>query len=141
LWRSWRSFRLPTRRWACSPPLRLTSIPLNVPLTEASAQLQDNRPSREVKSIIEGAGVAGIPEAGLIVLPLVLAAAGLPDQVIIAAIPLIMTVDWIIARARSGVSDMLVAILLDAGRLTAATEPSAIQYQSEATHPAEPQTY
>ncbi|MEQ1628838.1 MAG: dicarboxylate/amino acid:cation symporter, partial [Nitrospira sp.] len=30
-------------------------------------------------SIIAGAGVAGIPEAGLIVLPLVLAAAGLPD--------------------------------------------------------------
>ncbi|OYT20932.1 MAG: dicarboxylate/amino acid:cation symporter, partial [Nitrospira sp. UW-LDO-01] len=46
-------------------------------------------------SIIAGAGVAGIPEAGLIVLPLVLAAAGLPDQVILAAIPLIMTVDWI----------------------------------------------
>lgn len=72
-------------------------------------------------SIIAGAGVAGIPEAGLIVLPLVLAAAGLPDQVIVAAIPLIMTVDWIIARARSGVnvmSDMLVAILLDAGRAT-----------------------
>jgi Na+/H+-dicarboxylate symporter len=70
-------------------------------------------------SIVAGAGVAGIPEAGLIVLPLVLAAAGLPDQVIVAAIPLIMTVDWIIARARSGVnvmSDMLVAILLDVKR-------------------------
>jgi Na+/H+-dicarboxylate symporter len=70
-------------------------------------------------SIIAGAGVAGIPEAGMIVLPLVLAAAGLPDQVILAAIPLIMTVDWIIARARSGVnvmSDMLVAILLDVGQ-------------------------
>lgn len=70
-------------------------------------------------SIIAGAGVAGIPEAGLIVLPLVLSAAGLPAPVIVAAIPLIMTVDWIIARARSGVnvmSDMLVAILLDRGR-------------------------
>ena len=70
-------------------------------------------------SLIAGAGVAGIPEAGMIVLPLVLTAAGLPDQVILAAIPLIMTVDWIIARVRSGVnvmSDMLVAILLDAGR-------------------------
>ncbi|BCA56404.1 putative C4-dicarboxylate transport protein [Nitrospira sp. KM1] len=68
-------------------------------------------------SIMAGAGVAGIPEAGLIVLPLVLSAAGLPDHVIVAAIPLIMTVDWILARARSGVnvmSDMLVAILLDA---------------------------
>ncbi|CUS38985.1 dicarboxylate/amino acid:cation symporter [Candidatus Nitrospira nitrificans] len=72
-----------------------------------------------VASIIAGAGVAGIPEAGMIVLPLVLSAAGLPDQVILAAIPLIMTVDWIIARARSGVnimSDMLVAILLDVGK-------------------------
>jgi Na+/H+-dicarboxylate symporter len=74
-----------------------------------------------VASIIAGAGVAGIPEAGMIVLPLVLAAAGLPDEVILAAIPLIMTVDWIIARARSGVnvmSDMLVAILLDVGKAT-----------------------
>jgi Na+/H+-dicarboxylate symporter len=75
-----------------------------------------------VASIIAGAGVAGIPEAGMIIMPLVLTAAGLPDEVILAAIPLIMTVDWIIARARSAVnvmSDMLVAILLDAGRRTA----------------------
>jgi Na+/H+-dicarboxylate symporter len=93
-------------------------------------------------SIIAGAGVAGIPEAGLIVLPLVLSAAGLPDQVIVAAIPLIMTVDWIIARARSGVnvmSDMLVAILLDRGPVTPATEPSPVPYQSEADQPTEPQ--
>ncbi len=97
-----------------------------------------------VASIIAGAGVAGIPEAGLIVLPLVLSAAGLTDQVIAAAIPLIMTVDWIIARARSGVnvmSDMLVAILLDAGRVTPAAEPGAMQYQSEANNPTEPQTF
>ncbi len=70
-------------------------------------------------SIMAGIGVAGIPEAGLVVLPLVLSAAGLPDQVVASAIPLIMTVDWIIARARSGVnvmSDMLVAMLLDATR-------------------------
>jgi DAACS family dicarboxylate/amino acid:cation (Na+ or H+) symporter len=67
-------------------------------------------------SIMAGAGIAGIPEAGLIVLPLVLGAAGLPEAVIAAAIPLIMPVDWIIARCRSGVnvmSDMLVAIMLD----------------------------
>lgn len=72
-----------------------------------------------VQSIMAGAGVAGIPEAGLIVLPLVLSGAGLPDSVIVAALPLIMTVDWIIARCRSAVnvmSDMLVAILLDVGR-------------------------
>lgn len=82
-----------------------------------------------VASIIAGAGVAGIPEAGMIVLPLVLAAAGLPDQVILAAIPLIMTVDWIIARARSGVnvmSDMLVAILLDVGQSKSASASKSI---------------
>jgi Na+/H+-dicarboxylate symporter len=39
-----------------------------------------------------------------------------------------MTVDWIIARARSGVnvmSDMLVAILLDVGKMTPVTESHA----------------
>ncbi len=68
-------------------------------------------------ALMAGAGIAGIPEAGLIVLPLVLSAAGLPEVVVAAAIPLIAPVDWIIARLRSGVnvlSDMLVAILLDA---------------------------
>lgn len=67
-------------------------------------------------SIMAGVGVAGIPEAGLIVLPLVLGAAGLPKAVVVAAIPLVMPVDWIIARCRSVVnvlSDMVVAILLD----------------------------
>lgn len=69
-------------------------------------------------SLMAGIGVAGIPEAGLVVLPLVLGAAGLPDSLIAAALPLILPVDWIIARCRSGVnvlSDMLVAILLDRG--------------------------
>ncbi len=93
-----------------------------------------NQLSIVVASIIAGAGVAGIPEAGLVVLPLVLSAAGLPAHVIAAAIHLIMTVDWIIARARSGVnvmSDMLVAILLDAGRnKQAATKPIALPSRS-----------
>lgn len=69
-----------------------------------------------LSSIMAGAGVAGIPEAGLIVLPLVLGAAGLPSSQIALWLPLIFTVDWIIARCRSGVnvmSDLLVAILLD----------------------------
>lgn len=68
-------------------------------------------------ALMAGAGVAGIPEAGLIVLPLVLSAAGLPETVVAAAIPLIAPVDWILARIRSAVnvlSDMLVAILLEA---------------------------
>ena len=68
------------------------------------------------EALMAGIGIAGIPEAGLIVLPLVLSAAGLPDWLVAAAIPLILPVDWLIARARSGVnvmSDMLVALLLD----------------------------
>ncbi len=69
-----------------------------------------------VASLMAGIGISGIPEAGLIVLPLVLSAAGLPEVVVAAAIPLIVPVDWIIARVRSGVNvmaDMLVSILLD----------------------------
>ncbi len=67
-------------------------------------------------SVMAGAGIAGIPEAGLIVLPLVLSAAGLSEAMVAASLPLIMPVDVIIARCRSGVnvmSDMLVAIMLD----------------------------
>ena len=74
-------------------------------------------------SIMAGAGVAGIPEAGLIVLPLVLGTAGLSPETVAVALPLLLPVDWIIARVRSGVnvlSDMLVAILLDAGQTKAA---------------------
>ncbi|HEX6737635.1 MAG TPA: dicarboxylate/amino acid:cation symporter [Vicinamibacteria bacterium] len=70
-------------------------------------------------SLMAGVGIAGIPEAGLIVLPLVLSSVGLPEAVVAAAIPLVLPVDWIIGRARSAVnvmSDMLVAIVLDRGR-------------------------
>jgi Na+/H+-dicarboxylate symporter len=70
-----------------------------------------------LSALMAGIGVAGIPEAGLIILPLVLSASGLPEIVVAAAIPLITPVDWILARMRSGVNvlaDMLVAILLDA---------------------------
>lgn len=75
-----------------------------------------------LSSLMAGVGITGIPEAGLIVLPLVLAAVGLPEKVVLAAIPLVLPVDWIIGRMRSAVnvmSDMLVAILLDAGRAPA----------------------
>jgi Na+/H+-dicarboxylate symporter len=67
-------------------------------------------------SLMAGIGVAGVPEAGLIVLPLVLATAGLPEPVVTAVLPLVFAVDWILARCRSGVNvmaDMLVAILID----------------------------
>jgi Na+/H+-dicarboxylate symporter len=67
-------------------------------------------------SIMAGVGIAGIPEAGLIILPLVLSSAGVPDAAIAVAVPLIVPVDWILARVRSGVNviaDMVVAIVLD----------------------------
>lgn len=67
-------------------------------------------------SVMVGAGISGIPEAGLIALPLVLSTVGLSDTLIMTAIPLISTIDWIIARCRSGVNvmnDMLIAILLE----------------------------
>jgi DAACS family dicarboxylate/amino acid:cation (Na+ or H+) symporter len=72
-------------------------------------------------ALMAGIGVAGIPEAGMVVLPLVLAAAGLPDAAVAAVLPVVFTVDWILARCRTIVNvmaDMLVAILLDrwAGR-------------------------
>ncbi|MEJ7598713.1 MAG: dicarboxylate/amino acid:cation symporter [Kofleriaceae bacterium] len=72
-------------------------------------------------SLMAGIGVAGVPEAGLVVLPLVLAAAGLPEPVVAAVLPIVFSVDWILARCRSAVnvmSDMLVAILLDRFRVT-----------------------
>ncbi len=67
-------------------------------------------------SVMAGIGIAGIPEAGLIILPLVLGAAGVPEATVAVAIPLIVPVDWILARVRSGVNvlaDMVVAIVLD----------------------------
>ena len=70
-------------------------------------------------SMMAGVGIAGIPEAGLIVLPLVLSSAGLPETTVAALLPLVFTVDWILARCRTVVnvmSDMLVAILLERWR-------------------------
>jgi Na+/H+-dicarboxylate symporter len=67
-------------------------------------------------SVMVGLGISGIPEAGLIALPVVLSTVGLSEALIMTAIPLITTIDWIIARCRSGVNvmnDMLIAILLD----------------------------
>jgi DAACS family dicarboxylate/amino acid:cation (Na+ or H+) symporter len=69
-------------------------------------------------SLLASVGVAGLPGSGLIILQLVLKAAGLPDHAILIAFPLIQAVDWILARVRSAVNvlgDMQVAILLDRG--------------------------
>jgi DAACS family dicarboxylate/amino acid:cation (Na+ or H+) symporter len=63
--------------------------------------------------VLAAAGVSGIPEAGVIALSLALSAANLP----IENIPLLLTVDWIIARSRSAVNvlaDITVALSIDA---------------------------
>lgn len=63
-------------------------------------------------SIAATFGVAGIPEAGVIALSLVLYSAGLPVEVL----PLLLSVDWIVARCRSAtnvVADLTVAIAID----------------------------
>lgn len=62
-------------------------------------------------SALAAVGIAGIPEAGIISLSLVLSSVGLPLE----ALPLLLTVDWIIARCRSVVnvlSDMTVSLAL-----------------------------
>lgn len=63
-------------------------------------------------SLVAAAGIAGVPEAGFVSLSLVLATVGLPLELL----PLLLTVDWIVARARSvgnSTSDMMVSIILD----------------------------
>ena len=66
--------------------------------------------------VITTFGVAGVPEAGIVALSLVLASAGLPTEIL----PLLMTVDWIVARCRSAtnvVGDLTVSIALDRFRI------------------------
>lgn len=61
--------------------------------------------------LVAAMGVAGVPEAGFVSLALVLSTVGLPLEIL----PLLLTVDWIIARGRSVVnvlSDMLLSILI-----------------------------
>lgn len=65
--------------------------------------------------MVAAAGVAGVPEAGFISLALVLNTVGLPIELL----PLLLTVDWVIARGRSVVnvlSDMMLSILIDGPR-------------------------
>lgn len=80
--------------------------------------------------VVAGIGIAGVPEAGLISLALVLSTVKLP----IGLLPLLLTVDWALSRCRAMtnvVSDILVAVLLDrtgvaresAERLDDATAP------------------
>lgn len=64
-----------------------------------------------VACMVAAMGVAGVPEAGFVSLALVLGTVGLPVELL----PLLLTVDWIIARGRSVVnvlSDMMLSILI-----------------------------
>jgi DAACS family dicarboxylate/amino acid:cation (Na+ or H+) symporter len=62
-------------------------------------------------SLAAAIGVAGVPEAGVVSLSLVLSAVGLPLEIL----PILLTVDWIVARMRSVtnvMSDMTVSIAI-----------------------------
>jgi Na+/H+-dicarboxylate symporter len=64
--------------------------------------------------LVAAMGVAGVPEAGFISLALVLNTVHLPLELL----PLLLTVDWVIARARSVtnvLSDMLLSLLVAKG--------------------------
>jgi Na+/H+-dicarboxylate symporter len=66
--------------------------------------------------VLAAIGVAGVPEAGIVSLSLVLTAVNLPLEIL----GMLLTVDWLVARGRSVVnvlSDMTVSIALD-GRKT-----------------------
>ncbi len=62
--------------------------------------------------LLTGLGIAGVPDAGFISLSLVLTAVGVP----IENLPLLLSVDWILGRARSVtnvLSDMTLSIAID----------------------------
>ncbi len=62
-------------------------------------------------AVVAAVGIAGVPEAGLVTLSLVIGGVGLP----LAAVPLLLPVDWVLGRLRATVnvaSDMVVATLL-----------------------------
>ncbi len=70
-------------------------------------------------SLMASIGVGGVPASGLIILPVVLRSVGMSEDVIGLVFPLMQSVDWILARARSAVNvlgDMQVAIVLDGPR-------------------------
>ncbi len=82
--------------------------------------------------VIAGVGISGIPEAGLISLLIVLKTVRVvPDALVVQVVPLLLTVDWVLGRARAMTnvtSDMLVSVLLDRwGDPDAASEETAIE--------------
>lgn len=62
--------------------------------------------------VVAAMGITGVPEAGFISLTVVVTSLGLPAE----ALPLLLSVDWVMARLRSAVnvlSDMTLSIVLD----------------------------
>ncbi|WP_169976974.1 dicarboxylate/amino acid:cation symporter [Tautonia rosea] len=81
--------------------------------------------------VVAGIGIAGVPEAGLISLALVLSTVGLPLE----QLPLLLTVDWVLSRCRAMTNvtaDFLVAVLLD--RLGVQAEEAEDLGESMAPH-------
>jgi Na+/H+-dicarboxylate symporter len=63
-------------------------------------------------SIVASVGAAGIPEAGLVTMTLVLTSVGLPTEYV----AILITVDWFLDRCRTAINvmgDMTVSCLLD----------------------------
>lgn len=80
-------------------------------------------------SVIACIGVAGIPEAGIISLTIVLSSIGLPAE----AIPFLLTIDWVLARMRSFTNvlgDITVAVSIDRvtsqGRFSSDSKPTIL---------------
>ncbi len=62
--------------------------------------------------VVAAIGITGVPEAGVISLSVVLVTVGMPLEIL----PLLLTVDWLIARGRSVVnvlSDVIVSLVID----------------------------
>jgi DAACS family dicarboxylate/amino acid:cation (Na+ or H+) symporter len=73
-----------------------------------------------VTALVAAMGVAGVPEAGFVSLALVLNTVKLPIEIL----PLLLTVDWVIARGRSVVnvlSDMVLSIAIEGPQSTRRT--------------------
>jgi Na+/H+-dicarboxylate symporter len=71
-------------------------------------------------ALVAAMGVAGVPEAGFVSLALVLNTVHLPIEIL----PLLLTVDWVIARGRSVVnvlSDMVLSISIEGPQSTRRT--------------------
>ncbi len=80
---------------------------MNIPMTDTQMI------TAAIACIVASMGITGIPEAGFISLSVVVSTLGLPVEML----PLLLAVDWMIARGRSVVnvlSDMVLSIAMDA---------------------------